>query len=208
MQKAFRLHVGPEFHPVGGQGIVILRFIQTGAGIHALGPVALQNLVKLVYDHILLRFFCCVFPCLLGGGNFFVVATHLFGTLAIISLVGLLYPLQSQLLGRPIRGADFVSAFEGHMLKHVRQARLALRVLCVPRIHVGKERNHRSFMTFTNHYSQSVGQLLYGYALFERSHVLGSKRSRQANEERENQEKTFHNTSRRTREFKVSIQST
>src|SRR5260370_25473318 len=160
-------------------------------------------------SHVVLPwFFPGVVPGFVRGGNFFVVATYFFSALAIIGLVGSLHPLQGKPLGRPIRGANFVGAFEGHMLKHVRQAGLALGVLRVSRIHVGKERNHRSFMTFTNHHRQSVGQLLYGYALFERGHILGSERSRKANEERENNEKTFHNTSRRTREFKITIHST
>src|SRR5208282_958367 len=71
-----------------------------------------------------------------------------------------------------IARSNRVRSLEGHVFEHVRQARLAQRILHGARVHMREKRKDRSLGPFANNDREPVGELLDRSVLLEGSEVL------------------------------------
>ena len=124
----------------------VLRFVQPGFGVQAVGAVALGHLGELVGNDVLVRLGLGLNEGLFQLGQLLRVAAHGLQVLGLVGVVGRLHLGQRNLFVGVVRGADLAGALEGQVLEHVRQAALAGGIVHVARINkcgVAEDRRFR-----------------------------------------------------------------
>jgi len=79
---------------------------------------------------------------------------------------------------RPVLRSDGLRAFESHMLEHMRQTGLSLRIVHRAGVHVGVEGNHGRLVTLQNDEMHSVRERELGDAFLEFLQILRHGKTR------------------------------
>ena len=172
MTDAAALHIRPELEPVCRHAPEIFRGIQGGGGIDAGRTVLLGNLRELVGNYVLLRILLRRVEGLTQLLQLRGILSHALTVLSVVGGIRVFHLLQRHLLGRPVRGADLLRAFEGQVLEHVGNAGLTGRIVRVARVHQRVVRENRRLRPLDEQNRQAVGKNLRGDTLFKAGKFL------------------------------------
>ena len=157
MQKALRFQKKPQLDPVGRQAVVVFGRIVVGPCIHAGTAVLLDQARIFIRDDEGLRPVDGLGHLLVECADFLRIGLRSFVLLGLQAVVGGLNGVQSELLIRPVRGADHLGALKSHVLEHVSNPGRARRVVDRSGVHVGMKGNHRRLMPLGDDEMQAVG---------------------------------------------------
>src|SRR5215469_3336012 len=190
VQEALRFQKGPQLNAICGERVEVDGLIVRGSGVHSDLTLLIEHLGKGVIDHVFVRLFGCVLPCLPKLSQLLFVKAGPFPELVVVSRESLFDFFQRHLFRRPVGRADGRCTLKGHMLHHVRQASESFRVLHRTGIDQREERKYRSFRSFHHHQGQTIRELVDSDALFKRGKVLSGRNTEKSNVKEEDKQQT------------------